>query len=125
MFYLTQQERMVVLALAFVLFFGAMTKYAFQKYPHIKDLVNFADSDFAYEKIDVNTATAEELEAIPYIGKMTAKNIIDFREKNGAFTSIEQLKNVKGIRDKNYAIFSKYIFVKEFKRFVDGSRKGI
>ena len=111
MFYLTKQERMVVLALAFVLFLGAMVQYAFQKYPQIKDFVNFADSDFAYEKVNVNKADADELEAIPYIGKMTAKNIIDFREKNGKFTSVENLKKVKGVRDKNYKIFSKYISV--------------
>ncbi|MEZ4472517.1 MAG: helix-hairpin-helix domain-containing protein [bacterium] len=47
--------------------------------------------------LNVNTATAEELIALPGIGKVTAGRIIDYRTKNGPFQSVEDLRKVSGI----------------------------
>ena len=55
------------------------------------------------------TQELEELIDIPYIGEYTASNIIRYREMNGPFTEIAQLKNVKGIRDKNYKRFYRHL----------------
>ncbi len=51
-------------------------------------------------KININTATAEELSTLEGIGEMKAESIIEFRDNHGHFTKIEDLKNVKGIGDK-------------------------
>ncbi len=51
-------------------------------------------------KVNINTATAEELSTLEGIGEMKAKSIIEFRGNHGHFTKIEDLKNVKGIGDK-------------------------
>ncbi|MDW8799843.1 helix-hairpin-helix domain-containing protein [Clostridium sp. A1-XYC3] len=51
-------------------------------------------------KVDINTATKEELKTIPGIGDVTAQKILDYREKNGRFSSIEDLKNIDRIGDK-------------------------
>lgn len=51
-------------------------------------------------KININTASAEELKTVPGIGDVTAKNIIEYREKHGKFSSIEELKNINRIGDK-------------------------
>ena len=47
--------------------------------------------------VNVNTATADQLETLPGIGPVLAQRIIDFREKNGPFTSVDQLEDVSGI----------------------------
>ena len=48
-------------------------------------------------KIDVNTATASQLETLPGIGPATAKRIIDYRRTHGAFSRPEDLVNIRGI----------------------------
>ena len=52
--------------------------------------------------ININRATAEELDEIPGVGPSTAEAIIRYREENGSFRKKEDIKNVSGIGDKTY-----------------------
>jgi len=52
------------------------------------------------ETININTATAEVLQTLPGIGEKIAASIVEYREENGFFSSIEELKNVNRIGDK-------------------------
>jgi len=54
---------------------------------------------FSFAAVNINTASSAELEALPGIGPAKAKLIVEYRQKNGAFKSVEELKNVKGIGD--------------------------
>ena len=54
------------------------------------------------EKININTATQTELETLPGIGPSTSLKIINYREENGKFKSIEEIKEVSGIGDAKY-----------------------
>jgi competence protein ComEA len=56
----------------------------------------------AADLVNVNTATATQLEALPGIGPATAKRIVEHREKNGAFKKPEDLMNVRGIGEKAF-----------------------
>jgi competence protein ComEA len=49
--------------------------------------------------VNVNTATLDELEALPGIGPVLAQRIIDYREQHGPFGSVQDLLNVSGIGD--------------------------
>ena len=54
-------------------------------------------------KININTATVEELsENLSGVGESIAKRIVEYREHNGEFTNIEDIKNVSGIGDKMF-----------------------
>ena len=52
--------------------------------------------------VNLNTASATDLEALPGIGAKTAARIVDYRQKNGPFKKIEELMNVQGIGEKNF-----------------------
>ena len=53
--------------------------------------------------VNINTATLDQLDSLPGIGPALAQRIIDYREKHGAFRSIQDLLNVSGIGDKKFA----------------------
>ena len=63
-------------------------------------------------KININTATARQMsDGLDGIGDVMAKRIVDYREKNGKFKSIEEIKNVSGIGDKTFAKLKDHIIV--------------
>lgn len=53
-------------------------------------------------KININTATIQELDSLPGVGEATANKILNYRQENGKFKSIEEIKNVNGIGEKKY-----------------------
>ena len=53
-------------------------------------------------KVNINTATLEQLKTLPGIGDVRARSIISYREQNGAFASIEDVKKVEGIKEGLY-----------------------
>lgn len=52
--------------------------------------------------VNVNTATADQFEALPGIGPSMARRIVTFRDKNGPFKKLEDLMNVQGIGEKSF-----------------------
>ena len=63
--------------------------------------------------IDLNLATKEDLIIIPGIGEKTAEKILALRNKKGEFKNIEELMEIKGIKEKKLAKFKKYLSLKK------------
>ena len=62
-------------------------------------------------KININTASIEELDTLPGIGAQTAKDIIEYRNKNGFFKTIDEIMKVPGIKENKFSKIKDYICV--------------
>ena len=65
----------------------------------------------AVEKINLNTASSEELQKLPGVGAKVAQRILDFRKTNGPFKKIEDLMKVRGIGEKTFLKFKDMLTV--------------
>lgn len=61
----------------------------------------FAFVSVAFAAVNLNTATKDELDSVKGIGPAKAQAIIEYRQKNGQFKSVDDLKNVKGFGEKS------------------------
>jgi comEA protein len=60
------------------------------------------EEDTSAEKININSASVQELQTLPQIGAVVAQRIVDYREKNGKFSKIEEIMKVQGIGEKTF-----------------------
>jgi competence protein ComEA len=63
--------------------------------------------------VNINKASATDLEALPGIGAKTAARIIEYRQKNGPFKKVEELMNVRGVGEKNFLKLKPQLTVSE------------
>ena len=64
------------------------------------------------KEVNINKATETELQSLPGIGASLASRIIEYRNQNGKFSKIEDIKNVNGIGDSKYDNIKDFITVK-------------
>ena len=64
-------------------------------------------------KININTASVEELQELPRIGPKVAQRIVDFRKEHGRFKRIEEIMKVKGIGESTFERIRDLIMVEE------------
>ncbi len=62
-----------------------------------------ADAPAPTGPIDLNTATAAQLDTLPGVGPVTVAHILDWRTRNGRFTRVEQLQEIDGIGERRFA----------------------
>ncbi len=83
-----------------------------EKYSFSSDQIEDSEDCDPTNRININFATPEELTLLPNVGKVKAEMIIQYREKNGFFCSISQIKEVKGIGQKTFEKLKYFITVK-------------
>lgn len=69
---------------------------------NISSKINENISSNSIQKININTATQEQLDTLPGIGQSTALKIIEYRKENGKFKKIEDIKQIKGIGEAKF-----------------------
>ena len=62
--------------------------------------------------LNLNTATVQQLEALPGVGPVLAKRIVEFRQKKGGFKRVEELLAVPGISEKKWKVLRERVEVK-------------
>lgn len=79
------------------------------------DVSNYYQGESSVQNVsyplNLNTCTIEQLMTIDGIGEVKAVNIIEYRDYLGGYTSVEQIKNIKGIGESVYAKISPYLTV--------------
>jgi competence protein ComEA len=62
-------------------------------------------------KVNINTASVEQLTTLPGIGPALASRIVEYRQQSGSFRSTQELMNVRGIGEKNLAKLEAWLSV--------------
>lgn len=75
-----------------------------------------------FKELNLNTATVEELSAIKGLGTEKAKAIVEFREKNGPFSKVDDLLQVKGIDEKTLGEIRSMVKVEPAKSMPPGEQ---
>ena len=81
--------------------------------PTIGQTVHNAQETVAAMRININTASAQILDALPGIGHVLAQRIIDYRQKNGPFMDVAELSKVEGIGSEKLLALLDYITVED------------
>ena len=93
-------KRIVALGLALALSFLASTGVAIA-----------AGKPGPTGKVNINTATAQQLSELPGVGPKLAARIVEYRQKAGGFKATQELMNVQGVGEKNFARIQPHLTV--------------
>jgi comEA protein len=75
-------------------------------------------------KVNINSASVEQLSALPGVGAKLAARIVEHRQKSGAFKSVQELMNVRGIGEKNFEKLQPYLTTGESAKTGDTAKAG-
>ncbi|MGD8329199.1 MAG: helix-hairpin-helix domain-containing protein [Acidobacteriota bacterium] len=81
--------------------------------PHAALVAQTQQEQAEVKPVDINTASAEELQKVPGIGEALARRIVEFREENGRFEKVDDLLNVRGIGVTSLEKLRPYLSVKQ------------
>lgn len=89
------------------------TNFAKKRVDYEQELYDFSDNELEsiLTKVNINTASLEELITLPGIGEKTAEKVLFYRNNHGKFQTINDLINVSGIGEKKLEKIKNYILI--------------
>lgn len=108
MFNLTHDERKVIVFLCAVFLLGLGVDFLVKEFTPVKSLAYFSDK---IGKINLNTADKKLLMGISGVGEKLSQRIIEFRDSQGGFSNVEELKGIKGISEIKFSKIKDYLIV--------------
>ncbi|MFA5260254.1 MAG: helix-hairpin-helix domain-containing protein [Candidatus Omnitrophota bacterium] len=111
--YLTKQERLVLCYLVGVLVTGTGLQVLIKRFPDALPRGRALPGQTSGGKLDINKATEEELVALPFVGRVTARRIMAYREEHGPFRDLAQLNEIKGIGPSKYLKLSAHVTIRD------------
>ncbi len=100
------KEKVAIIFLGVALIIGMginlFNKYKLQRLRASSVCLELENNSLPDSALDINQATAEQLQALPGIGPVLAQRIVSYREKTGGFKSKEELLEVSGIGQKRF-----------------------
>ncbi len=102
MLLLTPHERRAIIFVGAAFFCGICLDIIGKLHPPVYATLKVLDTPAPRIKVDINKASYEQLVSVPGIGSSTAARIIYAREAKGRFTSLEELRKIKGFSRKSF-----------------------
>ena len=109
MFILSRQERQVVLFLSAMALAGMGIDFLSKRFATVKIIASLTQD---IGKIDLNQADKDMLKSVGGIGEKIAVRILEYRLQQGGFTSVGELKSVKGITGSKYERIKDSFFIR-------------
>ncbi|MFA5287143.1 MAG: helix-hairpin-helix domain-containing protein, partial [Candidatus Omnitrophota bacterium] len=103
---LTNDERKVIIFLATIFLLGLGVNFLVKQLTPTKNLANFSDK---LGKVNLNTADKKLLMSISGVGEKLSQRIIEFRNNQGGFSNVEELKGLKGITETKFNKMKDYL----------------
>ena len=102
MLHLTPQEKTVLKGLLIIVLLGTLINLALKHEVSFLQWAKTVERHRAVAQTNINRVSVQDLMNVPGIGKRTAERILEYRQAHGPFTSLDQIKNIKGIPAKRY-----------------------
>jgi len=100
---------MVVRGLCLIIFVGTLMNIGLQREIRVFDWLKTGKMKTRVTAININRATSEDLLRVPGIGPKTAAYILSYRQLHGDFTSLEPLRQAKGMSPQRYERLIQYL----------------
>lgn len=110
MFNLTPQEKKAALFLCLVALTGGAIDFLAKQYPPVRYFVAFSPD---IGKVELNQADKQALMSVPGLGEKLSARIIEYRGQKGNFSSIDELKEVKGMNSYRFEKIKGSLYIKE------------
>jgi competence protein ComEA len=106
---LSQEEKKVFLFLAAIALLGLGSKFLCKSIFGSKSIDSFSEE---MAKVDLNKADKKTLMGVKGIGAKLSQRIIDYRRQHGYFSSVEELKEIKGMTEKKFIRLKDYFLAR-------------